>query len=135
VLALALLMPLAVMGLAVAQVPGINVGLPSSVVYADASRELVTHRPASSSTAPPPTLAPPTATPVPPTPTAAPVATAAPTTAPTQGTARSYTVQRGDELKNIAAQYHVSIWSIVAVNDIPNPDSLRVGQVLSIPTT
>ena len=42
-------------------------------------------------------------------------------------------VQHGDELKNIAAQYGVSIWKIIASNDIPDPDSLRVGQVLKIP--
>jgi LysM repeat protein len=48
---------------------------------------------------------------------------------------RTYTVQRGDELKQIAAQYGVTIWTIINANDIPNPDSLRVGQVLTIPET
>jgi len=92
----------------------------------------VTHRPAASNAAAPPTLVAPTATPVPPTPTTAPVPTSppVPTTPPLP---RSYTVQRGDELKQIAAQYKVSIWSIIDSNDIPNPDSLRVGQVLKIP--
>jgi spore germination protein YaaH len=42
-------------------------------------------------------------------------------------------VKPGDELKHIAAAYGVSIWRIVDTNDIPNPDSLRVGQVLEIP--
>jgi LysM repeat protein len=46
---------------------------------------------------------------------------------------RIYVVQRGDILKEIAAHYGVSMASIVAINDIPNPDSLRVGQVLTIP--
>jgi LysM repeat protein len=46
---------------------------------------------------------------------------------------RTYTVQRGDELKEIAAVHGVSMASIVAINDIPDPDSLRVGQVLTIP--
>jgi spore germination protein len=44
-------------------------------------------------------------------------------------------VQRGDLLKQIAARYGVSIASILAINDIPNPDSLRVGQVLVIPAS
>jgi LysM repeat protein len=47
---------------------------------------------------------------------------------------RTYTVQPGDLLKVIAARYGVSIASILAINDIPNPDSLRVGQVLVIPS-
>jgi LysM repeat protein len=46
---------------------------------------------------------------------------------------RTYTVQRGDSLKQIAARYGVSLASIMAINTIPNPDSLRVGQVLQIP--
>jgi LysM repeat protein len=46
---------------------------------------------------------------------------------------RTYTVQPHDTLKGIAARYGVSIASIMAINDIPNPDSLRVGQVLVIP--
>jgi LysM repeat protein len=46
---------------------------------------------------------------------------------------RTYTVQRGDILKQIAARYGVSMTSIMAINTIPNPDSLRIGQVLTIP--
>jgi LysM repeat protein len=46
---------------------------------------------------------------------------------------RTYTVQRGDILKQIAARYGVSVASIIAINTIPNPDSLRIGQVLTIP--
>ena len=125
VLALALLMPLAVTILAIAQVPGVNLALPSSVVYADGgSKAMLAQRPAPSAPQPPPTLVAPTATPVPPTPVA-------PT--PTPRTAQTYTVQSGDELRHIATTYHVSIWSIIDSNDIPNPDSLRVGQVLKIP--
>ena len=48
-------------------------------------------------------------------------------------TYRTYTVQRGDVLKQIAARYGVSLSSILAINKIPNPDSLRIGQVLIIP--
>ena len=129
---LALVTPIVVMGIAVAQLPGINLGQPSTLVNGDSSPALVTSRPARLDAAPPPTLAVPTATPKPTAvpPTAVPPTAAKPTAAPAN---RTYTVQHGDELKNIAAQYGVSIWSIIDSNDIPNPDSLHVGQVLKIP--
>jgi LysM repeat protein len=57
----------------------------------------------------------------------------APNAAPSPPGRRTYVVQRGDELKAIAAQFGVSIQDILAVNDIPNPDSLRLGQELVIP--
>ncbi len=129
VLVLALLMPLVVMGIGIAQLPGVNVGLPSSLVYADTADRLVTSRPAPLNAPPPPTLAVPTPTPRP---TAAPP-TLVPAAQPTAAIGRTYTVQRGDELKQIAARYSVSIWKIINSNEIPNPDSLRVGQVLTIP--
>lgn len=80
---------------------------------------------------PPPTLVPPPPTPRP----AAPAVAAAPAAEPTDVPLPkgSYTVKPGDELKGIAAQSGVSIWKIIQANDIPNPDSLRVGQVLKIP--
>lgn len=137
ILVLALLIPLVVMGIAVAQLPGVNLGTPSTLVYSDDGQHLATSHPASLNAAPPPTLAVPTATPKPTAvpPTAVPP-TAVPTVQPTSAAgARTYTVQRGDELKHIAAQYNVSIWSIIDSNNIPNPDSLRVGQVLQIPNT
>jgi LysM repeat protein len=58
-----------------------------------------------------------------------------PTPAPSQPSPayRTYVVQPGDILKQIAARYGVSIVSIMAINNIPNADSLRVGQVLRIP--
>ncbi len=64
-------------------------------------------------------------------PTAAPPAE--PTAAPPAEAFVEYTVQRGDLLLAIATQYGVTVKDILAVNDIPNPDSLRVGQVLRIP--
>jgi LysM repeat protein len=89
---------------------------------------------------PPPTLVPPTRAVPEPTPiaqAAEPVEVVKPTAAVIQSTRvagrRTYTVQRGDELKEIAAAHGVSMASIVAINDIPDPDSLRVGQVLTIP--
>jgi LysM repeat protein len=118
VLAAALLLPLGLMAVALAQLLGVTLASPAGA----ASGPLLTHRPASSAGAPPPTLAAPMSTPVP------------PTLAPTAVVPRTYTVQAGDELKHIAASYGVSIWSIIDANDIPDPDSLRVGQVLQIPS-
>jgi LysM repeat protein len=91
-----------------------------------------------SGVAAPATEAPPTAPPA----TAAPATealapTAAPPTAPPTATAApdyvEYTVQRGDSLKSIAAKFGVTIRDIIAINQIPNPDSLTVGSVLRIP--
>lgn len=48
-------------------------------------------------------------------------------------TGRTHTVQPGDELRKIAAANGVSMAAIMAINDIPDPDNLRVGQVLAIP--
>src|SRR5262245_12048792 len=84
-------------------------------------------------TAEPPTT-PPAPTPAPP--TAPATATAEPPTAPPAPTAApdyvEYTVQRGDSLKSIAAKFGVTIRDIIAINQIPNPDSLTVGSVLRI---
>lgn len=86
--------------------------------------------------APPATEAPtaaPTSAPVPPTevPTAAP--TIAPPTAAPAVEFVEYTVQRGDELLQLAKKYNVSAKEILDNNEIANPDSLVVGQVLRIP--
>ena len=147
VLAIALLVPLGISALSVAQLPGASIGgRPSFMLGADPAPTLsLPRRVSSSQQAPPPTLVPPTPTPRPtvaPTvrPTAQPTQPPAPTAVPTPQPAReetvakrTYVVQRGDQLKHIAAAYGVNLWSIVAANDIPNPDSLRVGQVLTIP--
>jgi LysM repeat protein len=139
ILGLALLVPLVIGALALAQLPGTSLASPTSLLLGDTSVRVASKRPAPSQPAPPPTLVPPTATtrptatPVPATPTAQPATpTAEPTAAPQRG-GRTYMVRKGDQLKYIAAQYQVSIWRIIATNDIPNPDSLRVGQVLTIP--
>ena len=79
---------------------------------------------------PPPAEPPPA--PPPPRPARAPAPPPPPPARP-RAVTRTYTVQRGDLLKQIAARYGVSIASILAINDIPDPDSLRVGQVLVIP--
>src|SRR5262245_53009913 len=60
--------------------------------------------------------------------------TSLPTTTPTlAGEFVEYTVQRGDELLQLAKKYNVTVKEIMANNQIPNPDSLVVGQVLRIP--
>ena len=45
-----------------------------------------------------------------------------------------YTVQRGDILKAIATQHDTTIEEILAINQIPNPDSLEVASIIRIPT-
>lgn len=44
-----------------------------------------------------------------------------------------HTVRPGETLSQIAAAYGVRTRAIIEANDIPNPDMLRVGQVLFIP--
>ena len=129
---LALLVPLGVAVFALSQLPATGLASSSSLISADAAGGISSKRPVGSNPAPPPTLAPATATPKP---TASPVpqASAAKATATPQKGGR-YVVQPGDELKSIAADYNVSIWKIIDANDIPNPDSLKIGQVLHIPS-
>lgn len=47
--------------------------------------------------------------------------------------ATSHTVQAGETLTKIAERYDVSIRALLNANDLPNPDFLRVGQVLELP--
>jgi LysM repeat protein len=128
ILVVALLVPLAIVGLSVTEIP--QPWNPTRVLAGPEPQTALVRRPASSESAPPPTLAPPTPTPVPPTPTPLPPT---PGPSPTPKGQTSYVVQPGDQLKNIAASHGVSIASILAANDVPNPDSLRVGQTLTIP--
>lgn len=71
-------------------------------------------------------------------PAAAPASPPAPTPPPatpaTTGAGQTrVTVRAGQTLGQIARDHGVTVGSIVAINDIPNPDSLRIGQVLTIP--
>jgi LysM repeat protein len=136
VLALALLVPLGFALLLSAQLPGMSLAAPYSMLPTGSGPGMISKRPVGSSAAPPPTLVAPTVTP-------RPTATLVPgqaavvsraTAAPTPLKGGTYTVQPGDELKHIAADYNVSIWKIIAANDIPDPDSLRIGQELHIPS-
>lgn len=49
------------------------------------------------------------------------------------GAAADYEVQRGDTLREIAAEHGTTIQAIVEANDIRNPDVIYVGQRLVIP--
>jgi LysM repeat protein len=59
--------------------------------------------------------------------------TPAPTPTPVPVSAQSYTVQLGDTLAQIAMLHNVSVQAIVEANDLPNPDVISAGQVLTIP--
>ena len=77
----------------------------------------------------------PTAGPVAPVAAAAPTAPVAAPTAPAPAaTAGTYTVKAGDTLGGIAARHHSSSAAIASANHIANPNALKVGQVLRIPT-
>lgn len=47
--------------------------------------------------------------------------------------AEEYVVQSGDTLGEIAARYGIRPEAIAAANNLPNPDQLEIGQVLTIP--
>ncbi len=67
-------------------------------------------------------------------PTAVPTATAIPMpTATPVPTSAIYRVQRGDTLKGIADKFGVSVEVLVDVNQLDNPDAIRIGQTLIIP--
>jgi LysM repeat protein len=128
----ALLVPVGVVLVALTQLPATGFASPSSLTYGDAAVGIASKRPVASNPAPPPTLAPPTATPKPTLTPAPPTPAAMPTATPQKG--GTYVVQPGDELKTIAVDHGVSIWKLIASNNIPHPDSLRVGQELRIPS-
>ena len=52
---------------------------------------------------------------------------------PPQPTTGTYTVQRGDSLATIAAQFNTNYIELARLNGISNPDILHVGQVLQVP--
>ncbi len=55
-------------------------------------------------------------------------------TPPTMQNYITYTVQRGDNLYNIANRYNTSVSAITSLNNLPN-NNLSIGQVLRIPSS
>ena len=49
------------------------------------------------------------------------------------GVGQTYVVQKGDTLSSIAKRFGVSVREIVELNDISNPNMIRVGQKLVLP--
>lgn len=45
----------------------------------------------------------------------------------------TYTVVKGDILKEIAKKFDTTIWKLAELNKIANPDIIRIGQILRIP--
>jgi LysM repeat protein len=77
-----------------------------------------------------------TRTPRPSSRTRTPTPTLTPTpTATSAATTTTYTVQEGDTLRAIAERFGVTTQQIVALNPGINADSLRIGTVLTIPTS
>ncbi len=58
---------------------------------------------------------------------------ATPTPGTPSGQTTTYIVQWGDTLYSIAARYGTTVEVIVQMNDIANPNSIRVGQQLTLP--
>jgi LysM repeat protein len=136
-------------GLLVARVFGSSPNMPAGYVTPTAVTGQIEAAaiatPASSATAAVATAAPsavaeatttPASIPSPVTPTAPSIPTSPSTAPPTSTSAASYveyTVQKGDILKAIAQKYGVTVEEILAINRIPNPDSLIVASVIRIP--
>jgi LysM repeat protein len=52
---------------------------------------------------------------------------------PGPGPGGTYVVQAGDTITAIAARFGVTTWSIIILNNLPNPNLIYVGQVLLMP--
>ncbi|MCC5890695.1 MAG: LysM peptidoglycan-binding domain-containing protein, partial [Alkalibacterium sp.] len=57
------------------------------------------------------------------------------TTPPPPSTSTTYTVRSGDTLYAIALRYNTTVARLVSLNNISNPNLIRVGQVLTISTS
>jgi len=74
-----------------------------------------------------------TSTPLPPTATPTITLTPEPTLTPTPTGPVTYIVELGDSLSSIAAAYEVDVYLLMAFNDIDDPNSIYVGQEITIP--
>jgi LysM repeat protein len=54
-------------------------------------------------------------------------------TAENEPTSTTHTIQQGETLQSIAAQYGLTLQELIAANNLPNPDYIRVGDKLVIP--
>ena len=46
----------------------------------------------------------------------------------------NYTVQAGDSLSKIAQRFNLSVADLLAINQLPDPDLIDIGQILIIPS-
>ncbi|MDX1413848.1 MAG: LysM peptidoglycan-binding domain-containing protein [Candidatus Promineifilaceae bacterium] len=86
---------------------------------------------AGSSPAPPQSPAPAPENPAPQ--PAAPVAPAAPAPAPSSSVPGTYTIQAGDSLSKIAAQFGTNYLVLAALNDLEEPYIVAIGQTIQVP--
>lgn len=118
---------------------GFRAGVPASPVATASPGAAAATSPASAATTPGPAATTDAASPAPATsaPETVPPPTAKPTKPPATSkpaaTFRTYTVQRGDTLTAIASRFGTTVAAIVRLNDLPNRNSLSIGQVLRIP--
>lgn len=56
------------------------------------------------------------------------------TTNPDEGKTRFYEIKSGDSIAEIALAFGVPASEIIRINNIENPDTIQVGQIIQIPT-
>lgn len=136
---LTLLLPVVAPAAVQVPTPGLSQAAPQATVASSpstlAATPTRTPRPTATATASS-TAAPPTASLPPVTATAEPTAVPAPTDVPpTVAAARTYTVEPGDSLRAIAAQFNVTVAALLEANNLTaaEADDLRPGDELRIP--
>ena len=101
------------------------------LIYVGQELAIPVRIPPPSTTTPTPTFTP-TVTP---TPTATVEVGIIPVEPPTNSTANTYQVQRGDTLGRIATRFNTTVEAFARLNGITNPNRIFVGQILIIPPT